>query len=648
MAVPTLIDVLLTRAETQPATIAYEQPDPSGTLNMLTYAQLAARAAALAEELADSGTGPVLLAQPAGIDYAVAVFAGFLAGRPVIPAFPPGTSSPDRSRLAGIVTDARPDTMIAPQANPQLDVAATLRVPGAEADSTPWPTVDTTNPSDVAVIQYTSGSTGRPRGVLVRHESLAANTAAIAESFGLTAGSKGLTWLPPFHDMGLVGGLLTPVMAGIPVRVLTPQDFLKSPLWWLHQISSSGATVSGGPNFAFDLCVRRMRSPEQLDGLDLSHWQVAFNGGERVRAETLAQFARTFAPAGFRAEAFLPCYGLAEATLMVSAGHWAGSPKNCHESVNCGTVVTGQQVRIVDPGGPAECMDNNEGEIWISGRHITRGYFSNDPDDLFGELDGVRYLRTGDLGRLDRDQLTVTGRVKDVIVFRGVNYHATDVEAAALEEANASGRNAAAFLIETGHEPIPVLVLEAGNGRDEALATRLRAAVLTVTGLRLGRVVVTIPRSIPRTSSGKVRRSACRDAFAAGVYADAVSISDAVIIDGLTDQNAATSGDDDTAAATTHLVALLRGIVAEICGVEDCPPDATLMDLGMDSVRAAESASVLEEALTMDVPLEAVLGAATSREVANNLVTRWTKAGVAPRQISERLVALVTAAAGNR
>ncbi len=647
MAALTLADALLAQAGAHPHSVAYEQPDTSGALRTLTYAQLSSRATALANELRAGGPGPVLLAQPAGLDYAVAVFAGFLAGRPVIPAFPPGTSSPDRGRLAGIVADAHPEVVVSPEPIPRLGVG-TVAVPGAEADTTPLSEIRGARPDDVAVIQYTSGSTGRPRGVLVRHGSLAANTTAIAQTFGLSDESKGLNWLPPFHDMGLVGGLLTPVMAGIPVRVLAPQDFLKSPLWWLHQISRSGATVSGGPNFAFDLCVRRVRSPEQLDGLDLSGWQVAFNGGERVRATTLDRFSRTFAPAGFRAESFLPCYGLAEATLMVSAGHWSGPAGDTHVEVGCGRPVAGQQVRVVDPSGPTCCPDGSEGEIWVSGTQVTDGYLTGDAGDLFGELDGVRHLRTGDLGRMDAGELTITGRVKDVLVLRGVNHHAADIEDAALAEAGESGRCAAAFLVETGPDPLAVLVLEAGGGADQALSRRLRAAVLGATGLRLDRVVITGPRTIPRTSSGKVRRSTCREAFEAGTYADAVSVGDEASCGSLAPGGSSPSEDPDATRASDGVALLLGGIAAEVCELEHCPPDAALADLGMDSVRAAECAAVLEQALATDVPLEAVVGAGTCREVATALVAHWAATGTPPGEVDRRTRALDTGAVVGR
>jgi acyl-CoA synthetase (AMP-forming)/AMP-acid ligase II/acyl carrier protein len=631
MAVQALTDALRTRADKEPDAVAYECAEPSGRVTTLSYAQVAGRASALAGQLVASGDGPVLLAYPAGLDYVVAVFAGFLAGRPVIPAYPPGLSSlPDRTRLAGIIASAAPSVVVAPQRHPDLTVPTVLTVPGAEADDHGWARPRGAANQDVAIIQYTSGSTGRPRGVLVRHDSVAANTAAIAERFGLTAASRGLTWLPPFHDMGLVGGLLTPLTAGIPIRILQPGDFLKAPLWWLRQITDSGATVSGGPNFAYDLCVRRVRTDDALAGLDLSRWRVAFNGGESVRHRTLTEFARTFAPVGFRPEAFLPCYGLAEATLMVSAGHWSARSGAAGTAVSCGTPVPGQRIAVVDPHRLAPVDDGTEGEIWIAGPHITPGYVSGDPGELFGDLDGERFLRTGDLGHLRGGELFVTGRAKDVIVFRGVNYHAIDVEAATLEAAGKAGGTAAAFLIDTDPEPLPALVLEVRGAVDESVAAGVRAAVLARTGLPLGIVVLVPPRSVPRTSSGKVRRSACRDALLSGAFDGAVA-SDRAYLAALADRRTRQS-------ATTELAIMICGVVAGVCETENCRPTDNLADLGVDSMHAAEAAAVLEDALGLAVPLEAVLTAPTPQGVADALVARWLADGCPPDLVRDRLV----------
>jgi acyl-CoA synthetase (AMP-forming)/AMP-acid ligase II/acyl carrier protein len=644
MAALALSDILLDRAETQPDAIAYEAIGLDGEVRVVSYAQVAARAAALAAQLDGCGDGPALLAYPAGPDYAIAVFAGFLAGRPVVPAYPPGTSSPDRARLSAIVTDARPAVVIAPEVHQDLAaIPAALSVPGGEADATSWGRPHASDRQGIAVIQYTSGSTSTPKGVLVRHDSLAANTAAIAERFQLTADSRGLTWLPPYHDMGLVGGLLTPVAAGIPVRILAPADFLKSPLSWLRQIAESGATVSGAPNFAYDLCVRSLRDPARLQGIDLSRWQVAFSGGERVSERTLAQFTRTFSVAGFHPEAFVPCYGLAEATLMVSAGRWSGQAAD-GAAVACGAPVAGQRVAIVDPDRlvPAD----GEGEIWVSGPHVTDGYLSGDSASLFGELGGVRYLRTGDLGRWRGDELVVTGRIKDVIVYRGVNYHAQDLESAALDAAGPVGRAAAAFAIDSGPDLVPALVLEVRGRREEALAEQVRTAVLARTGLRLTLVALVRPQSVPRTSSGKTRRSACRDAFLAGAFADAVRSGDTPPASTGTALGRASSPaqhDDVRDTAAAELAVLIGGIAAEVCQQGTCGTDRTLADLGMDSVRAAEAAAVLESALGLAVPLEAVLGAATPREAAGALVAGWAAAGIRPGQVIECVLA---AAAG--
>ncbi len=624
-----LADVLHTRANQEPYAVAYELVDAAGRVTTLTHAQLAGRASALAGELAGGEPGPVLLLYPAGLDYVVAVFAAFLAGRPVVPAYPPGQSSlPDRQRLAGIVADARPSVVVAPQPYAGIPVPTVLRVPGAEADGTPWHRPPAATPQDVAIIQYTSGSTGRPRGVLVRHDSVAANTAAIAESFRLDGSSRGLTWLPPFHDMGLVGCLLTPLAAGVPVRVMAPEDFLKSPLSWLRQITGSGATVSGGPNFAYDLCVRRASRDHALEGLDLSGWRVAFNGGETVKPGTMAEFARRFAPVGFQPRAFLPCYGLAEATLIVTAGHWSGSA-DPGTPVSCGTPVAGQRVAVVDPERAERCADGQEGEVWIAGPHVTSGYWSADAGELFGELDGERFLRTGDLGYLRGGELYVTGRAKDVIVFRGVNHHAVDVEAAALDAVGAVAGNAAAFLVD-GPEPYPVLVLEVRGAVDEGLASTVRAAVLARTGLRLGLVALVPPRSVPRTSSGKVRRSSCREALLSGAYDGAV-VDDRERLTALADQRA-------RGALTTELATMICGIVAGVCETPECRPTDSLVDLGVDSLHAAEAAAVLEDALGLTVPLDAVLTAPTPQAIADVLLDRWLAGDWKVSAVRERVL----------
>jgi acyl-CoA synthetase (AMP-forming)/AMP-acid ligase II/acyl carrier protein len=630
MADVSLADVLLTRADEAPDTVAYEFAEPAGQVSTMTHAQLAGRASALATGLARCGEGPVLIACPAGLDYVVAVFAAFLAGRPMIPADAPPSRPQADDRLAGIVADAHPAVAVAGRPGPVPGVANVVTVPGSGTGE--WRRTRLPAGDDIAVIQYTSGSTSRPRGVLVRHSGLLANTHAIARRFGLTSASRGLTWLPPYHDMGLVGGLLTPMAAGVPTRILRPGDFLKAPLWWLRQITETGADTTGGPNFAYDLCVRRAQRDDALDGLDLSGWRVAFNGGEPVNRATLEAFSRRFAPAAFRPGSFVPCYGLAEATLMVSAGHW--SPDAAEEAaVSCGRPVPGQELVIADPVRHVPVADGVEGEIWLAGPHVTAGYLAGADDELFGTVDGVRMLRTGDLGHLRAGALYVTGRAKDVIVFRGVNHHAADVERAALDEVGRTGGTAAAFGVETPAGTEAALVVEVRGVRERALAARIQAAVLTRTRLPLGIVALVPPRSVPRTSSGKVRRSACREAFLAGRLGDAV-IHDRAGLAALVTDRAAQPPD-------AGLVSVICGVVAGVGGADDVRPTDGLADLGVDSVQAAEAAAVLEDALGLPVPLETVLGAATPQEVADVLVTRWLADGHAPQLVRKR-VGIVT------
>lgn len=620
-------DALLRRAERTPDAVGYEAV--SGVddgVSTLGYAQLASRASVLARRLATLGEGPVLLLEPAGLNYVVAVLAGFLAGVPVVPAYPPGESTAaDRDRLAGIVADACPAVAVGEQPYPGV---ATISVPGVESDGERW--YRAVGKSDVAVVQYTSGSTGRPRGVLVRHDALVANTWAIVERFGLDATSRGLTWLPPHHDMGLVGGILTPLVVGIPVRLMSPAAFLKAPLSWLRQITESGATVSGGPNFAYDLCLRRAQRDDALEGLDLSRWRVAFNGAETVKRRTLAAFAERFAPVGFDPAAFLPCYGLAEATLIVSAGRWT-EQVDADGRVGCGKPVSGQRVVVVDIEHGTRCEDGREGEIWVAGPHVTPGYLSGGGADSFGELNGDRYLRTGDLGYLRDGALVPTGRSKDVIVYRGENHHAVDVESAALDVAGEAAGTAAAFLVDTETESEPVLVLEVRRGTDEALASAIRATVLQHTGLLLVVVVLVPPRSVPRTSSGKVRRGDCRDAYLAGTY-------DTYVIDRA--GSVARDG-TDTDATASALTAVICGIVAAVCDEPDCGPMDRLLDLGVDSMRAAEAAAVLEGALGLAVPLEIVLTEPTPQDVTEALMTRWQNDGVPGEDVKRRVTAVL-------
>jgi len=387
-------------------------------------------------------------------------------------------------------------------------------------------------PDGLAFVQYTSGSTAAPRGVRVLHRNLMDNLRAIQRAFGFTADTRGLTWLPPFHDMGLVGGLLSPLYAGFPVVVMAPTAFLRRPLSWLSAITELGLTSTGGPNLAYELCVRRAVETGGELALDLSTWETAFVGAEPVNPRVLARFATTFAPYGFRAGAFMPCYGLAEATLMVSGaprGRGAGSTVfeeealragrvrptggTGRELVSVGPVVTGAAA-IVDPDTRERCAPGAVGEIWLSGPSVADGYWRStvDREDqpfdarLAGDAEpDTPYLRTGDLGFLHGDELYIAGRRKEMLIIRGRNVFPQDVENTVDEHRPGSSRGACVvFSVDVDGE----------EERDQ-LVMAIREAVAREHAIAVHRVAFTGIGRLPRTTSGKKRRTEAKALFLA-------------------------------------------------------------------------------------------------------------------------------------
>lgn len=648
----TLVGILRDRALTQPDETAYEFLHSDGSLASLTYRELYTRAAVTAARLGAeaAGPGPVILLYPPGLDFVAALWGCLLAGVPAVPAYPPLPQPGDRStaRFRHILADVRPAAVLAdpliaevlagtensgtlpPIICPPPDRTGAAHLPDLDVPLPP--------PDAVALVQYTSGSTSDPKGVVLRHSNLLHNVRAISDVFGLDTDSRSVSWLPPYHDMGLIGCILTPLYTGFLIRLMSPLDFLKSPLTWLRQISELRATATGGPNFAYDLCVRRARDTA-LQDLDLSSWQVAFNGAEPVRRGTLEAFSRRFAPHGFRPSAFLPCYGLAEATLIVTGRHWDPAaqqrPAPSPDAVSCGPVVGGTALAIVDEQRHTTLPDGSEGEIWLHGPGITDGYWGREADrgsdETFGHLDGRRFLRTGDLGRLRDGELFVTGRRKDVLVHRGVNHHAHDIEAAAVIDNPEVRPTAAAFMIEDTVEPEVALVVERAPAKaadDARTADRLRVRVLERTGVRVDRIVLCPPRAIPKTTSGKVQRRLTRDRFLAGELRDPVVFG------------AGPEPAPPDAAAQEPLSRLLAGVFAGVCGQDACGPDRTLAEIGGDSLRAAEIASVTEEALALPVGVAQVLETGTPRRLAARLLDEWNGQGVTAATALERLAAL--------
>lgn len=530
-------------------------------LNRLTYGELEQQAKAIAtflQSLKASGERALLL-YPPGIEFIAAFFGCLYAGVIAVPAYPPRRNQ-KMDRLQAIVKDAKATVVLTTasvlsklknrlELSPNLQALhwlATDDVDISLAQSWQKPKL---NKENLAFLQYTSGSTGTPKGVMISHGNLIHNSDLIHKSFGHKPESKGVIWLPPYHDMGLIGGVLQPLYAGFPVILISPADFLQKPLRWLRAITRYKATTSGGPNFAYDLCVSKT-TPEQRESLDLSSWEVAFNGAETIRAETLEKFTEAFKPCGFRPQAFYPCYGMAETTLIFTGGakkdyptvrELAGSSleqnqivaatgkeDNIRKIVSCGEVRGGQQLAIVDPETLTRRPADSVGEIWVAGKSVAQGYWHRpqETEEAFNayiaDSHEGPFLRTGDLGFVRDGELFVTGRIKDLIIIKGQNHYPQDIEFTVAEShPTLKAGGGAAFSVDIKGTEKLVIVQEVERSylrklNAEEVIQSIRQAVTAEHSLQPFATVLIKTGSIPKTSSGKVRRHACKQEFLAG------------------------------------------------------------------------------------------------------------------------------------
>lgn len=567
-----LVTLLRRRVEQDPDRRLYLFLDEGEVEELpITYSEFDRRVRTIAARLQSLGAAGerALLLYPPGLDYIAGFFGCLYAGVIAVPAYPPNPARLSRTlpRLRAIVGNANPKFALATEliaslaegvgeAAPDLGALhwlATDNLPDESAEGWQMPAV---GPDTLAFLQYTSGSTGTPKGVMISHGNLLANLALITRGFEATPDDRAVFWLPPYHDMGLIGGLLGPIYINVPCAVMSPLAFLQRPLRWLEAISRYRATISGGPNFAYDLCVRKA-TPEQIAALDLSSWQLAFNGAEPIRAETLARFAKTFAPAGFRSEAFYTCYGLAEATLFVTGGERARAPLSLNVDLEAlaqgrAAVAPDSAYRLVSSGRPpaelrlaianpetrARCAPDQIGEIWVAGPSMAQGYWDRPEEtaytfkaSLADDGDGP-YMRTGDFGFLREGELYVTGRLKDLIIVDGRNLYPQDIEAT-IEAAHPAIRSGAtaAFSVDVNGEERVVAAAEVErnfvfaqkqNGGAEAAQTRqellaaVRRALAEQHDIRLHTLVLLKTGHIPKTSSGKIQRHACRAGYLAG------------------------------------------------------------------------------------------------------------------------------------
>ncbi len=487
----------------------------------LSYAALDAKAASHASGFEALGLSnrAVAIAMPPGLDF-VALFLGAMRAGVIAVPLPFADSERSAERIAAILADARPAAVVTERSAvakleaiaPCIRVVAhdTLEGPAARAFA-----VDAHHP---ALIQYTSGSTRAPKGIAISHANLMANQRMIQRAFGLHGYRFGVTWLPHFHDMGLIGTILQPLFLACTQVLMPPRAFIQKPLRWLRAIAQYGAHTAGAPSFAYELCVRTVRA-EDAAKLDLSSWKVAFCGAEPIRAPVLDAFAERFAPARFDANAFLPCYGLAETTLITTAA----TP---------GTGVTQREIgarRFVSCGRPVEgstLVLGAENEICIGGAHVSPGVWDGARQTVAPfantiEHGGVRCLPTGDVGALVDGELFVVDRLKDMLVLYGAKIHAGDVETTALDK-DGFIRAAAAFAVDDGTRERLVLLCEIDRRR---LADLDRAAFESALARHIAETHGVVPTvglvaygQLPRTSSGKVQRFAARTKFLSGAW----------------------------------------------------------------------------------------------------------------------------------
>lgn len=549
-----LIDLLLHRAESPQALSGYRfLLDGEEKYEDCSYADLAKRAKILAAELQRkklTGERAILLFPP-GIDYIVAFFGCLLAGVTPVPAYPPDLRRASKTipRLRVVADDCKPKAAltshsILKKVRPLLFLTGQLfKMKWLSPEMAPakglrnWVQPNVCS-SDVAFLQYTSGSTSKPKGVRVTHGNLLNNLSHIEQNFGHTTDSQGVIWLPPYHDMGLIGGILAPLYTGFPVTLMSPLDFIRRPARWLKAISRYGATTSGGPNFAYELALRRI-SPEAARELDLSTWEVAFNGAEPIRPETLDRFTERFQEAGFRRESFHPCYGLAESTLIVTGAEKGAKveelvvdehslnqdrvrkpQKNAPQRtlISCGAPMNGLEVVIVNPRTLCRLNGEQVGEILVRGDSVADGYWDNTKGTreafqvYLNHQDGGLgpYMRTGDLGFFRDGQLFVCGRSKELIIIRGRNYYPQDIERA-VDGVHPALRTGclAAFGISEGSEERVGIIAEVREPRKtdfDDVVKAIRRAISDKIQVKIHSIGLVPKDGVPKTSSGKIQR----------------------------------------------------------------------------------------------------------------------------------------------
>ncbi|NJM17637.1 MAG: amino acid adenylation domain-containing protein [Richelia sp. SM1_7_0] len=667
----TVVELLRLRSSKQPNRNAFTfLLDGESEEARLTYQELDRFARRIATQLQAQGlTGRrALLLYPAGLDFLTAFFGCLYAGVVAVTAYPPRNKR-NAPRIQAICTDAQ--ATIALTTTEILSTVQSLMMEKTDIKSLQWLTTDnlvrgiednwkeaSINKDTLAFLQYTSGSTGKPKGVMISHGNLLHNAQTTYQFMEHSPESKFVTWLPMYHDMGLIGGILQPLYGGFPCVIMPPTSFLQSPYRWLQAISQYKGTTSGGPNFAYDLCVQKI-TLEQKATLDLSSWDVAFNGAEPVRHDTLERFAEAFSECGFRKEAFYPCYGMAETTLMISGVNKATSPivKAVHKSalesnrvveasvndqvynfVSCGRVIPEQKVVIAHPETLRSCQPDEIGEIWVSGLSVARGYWNREEETLetfhayLSDTKEGPFLRTGDLGFLQDGELFVTGRAKDLIIIRGRNLYPQDIELTA-ECSHSSLRSgaSAAFTILVNNEEKLVVVQELefrAKPNLEEVANAIRKAISEEHQVQVYAVVLIKPGSIPKTSSGKIQRRATRAQFENGtlsvIESNILKISDFAPEETRLqrDQLLALSPKESQTVLERYLIEQEARVLA--IAPDEIDPEEPLTTLGLDSLKVFELKNRVEVDLQVSVSVADFFEGMSTRSLATKTLAQIT------------------------
>jgi len=668
----TLVELLRHRASQQPEGLAFTfLADGETESNSFTYQDLDRRSRVIAAQLqAWNLSGErALLFYPAGLEYLAAFFGCLYAGVVAVPAYPPRNKR-NTPRIASVAVDAQ--AAIALTTSTSLSPIQSLLSQKANLGNLKWLATDclpegieeswqmsSIKGDTIAFLQYTSGSTGTPKGAMLSHGNLLHNAAMTYRFMEHSPSSTFVSWLPTYHDMGLIGGILQPLYGGFPCLLMPPAAFLQRPYRWLKAISHYQGTTSGGPNFAYELCLHKI-TPQQQETLDLSSWSVAFNGAEPVRQETLEQFYEKFACCGFRREAFYPCYGMAETTLMVTGGVKAASPviktvqgaaleqnrvlevgaeaSEVRLLVGCGQTLPKQKIVIANPETLTHCQPDEIGEIWVSGSSIGYGYW-NRPEETehtfrayLSDTGEGPFLRTGDLGFLHDGELFITGRAKDLIIIRGRNLYPQDIELTA-ERSHPALRlgSGAAFSVEVAQEEQLVVVQELEFRQKpnvEEVTSAIRRAIAEEHEVQAYGVVLIKPGSIPKTSSGKIQRRATRAEFLAGelkvIESNILESSESV-------ENETRLTREELLAVEpekrqSSLTSYLQQHVAQVLKVtiEQVNPQQPLSTFGLDSLMVFDLKNRIEVDLGVAISVVDFFQGASVAQVAEQLIQKLT------------------------